>query len=73
MLLDTYETFNDKDVRTNVLKALIALMTKQPDLLDDRGIEFIITSLKDQHSDPQLQRLILKWTKESCVKHERNR
>lgn len=73
ILLDTYETFNDRDVRVNVLRVLIALMTKQPDLLDDRGVEFIVNNLKEEKLDPELQRLILKWTKECCVLHEMNR
>jgi len=73
ILLNTYEAFKDKTVRSNTLKTLIALMTQQPDLLDDRGIEFIKNNLKDQTQDPELQRLILKWTKECCVMHEINR
>ncbi|KAL1513146.1 hypothetical protein ABEB36_002601 [Hypothenemus hampei] len=73
VLLNIYETFNEKTVQTNTLKTLIALMTMQPDLLDARGVEFIINNLKDQNQDPQLQRLILKWTKECCVAHEMNR
>lgn len=73
ILLNTYETYKDRDVRVNVLRVLIALMTKQPDLLDERGVEFIVNNLKDQSLDPELQRLILKWTKECCVLHEMNR
>ncbi|XP_066144711.1 armadillo repeat-containing protein 6 homolog [Euwallacea fornicatus] len=73
ILLNTYETFKDKVNRTNVLKALIALMTKQPDLLDDRGVQFIINNLKDHNQDLSLQCLILKWTKVCCILHELNR
>lgn len=60
------------DVIKDCLKALISLMTKQPDLLDDKGVELIIRYL-DNVKDPEIQRLILKWTKECCIMHEMNR
>lgn len=46
-------------------------MTKQPDLLDDQGVEEISLYLK--HEDPELKRLILKWSRECCIMHEINR
>lgn len=73
ILLNTYDTFKSTEVRINVLRVLIALMTKQPDLLDEKGVEFIVNNLKNQNLDLELQRLILKWTKECCVLHEMNR
>lgn len=54
------------------LKTLVALMTKQPDLLDDKGIQTMINFL-DKQKDSEVQRLILKWIKECCVMHELNR
>lgn len=73
ILLNIYETFKDKSVRTATLKTLISLMSKQPDLLDDRGVTFIIDNLKDHTQDPELERLLLKWSKECCIMHENNR
>ncbi|XP_050306193.1 armadillo repeat-containing protein 6 homolog [Anthonomus grandis grandis] len=73
VLLNVFEAYKDKVVRGNTLKTLIALMTKQPDLLEDRGVDFIINNLKDHNEDPEIQRLLLRWTKECCVMHEMNR
>ncbi|CAG9766295.1 unnamed protein product [Ceutorhynchus assimilis] len=73
ILLNTYEAFSDKTVKINALKTLLSLMTKQPDLLDDRGVAFIINNLKVQPQDVEIQKLILKWAKECCVMHEKNR
>lgn len=50
----------------------MSLMTKQPDLLDDRGIEAIFIHL-DKNEDLEVKRLTLKWTKECCIMHEKNR
>lgn len=52
-------------------KALITLMNKQPDLLDDKGKELMFNYLK--HDEVELKRLVLKWVKECCVLHEINR
>ncbi|XP_060536348.1 armadillo repeat-containing protein 6 homolog [Cylas formicarius] len=73
ILLDTYSIFTEKNVRLACLRALVALMTKQPDLLDPRGIDFIMSNLNNNTLDLELQRLTLKWTKECCVMHEVNR
>lgn len=54
------------------LRAILALMTKQPDLLDDTGIQTIIPLLGLQ-DDVEMQKLILKWIKECCIMHEMNR
>lgn len=73
VLLNIYDNYSEKNVKTNTLKVLIALMTKQPDLLDSRGVEFIMSNIKDDNQDFEIRRLILKWTKECCVMHEMNR
>lgn len=46
-------------------------MNKQPDLLNDQGIEVVMSYLKKD--DLELKQLVLKWTKECCVMHEMNR
>lgn len=53
------------------LKALISLMNKQPDLLNNTGVEIIIYYLKND--DLELKQLVLKWIKECCILHEMNR
>lgn len=73
LLLDTlFKHENNLEVTKECLKTLISLMTKQPDLLDEKGVETIISYL-DKQKDSEVQRLILKWTKECCVMHEMNR
>lgn len=47
-------------------------MTKHPDLLDEAGVRTIINYL-DKQKDQEVQRLLLKWTKECCIMHETNR
>lgn len=47
-------------------------MTKQPDLLNERGVTAIIDYL-DKNKDQEVQRLLLKWVKECCILHELNR
>lgn len=54
------------------LKALISLMTKQPDLLDDLGIKTMMNIL-DKQADSEIEKLLLKWVRECCVMHELNR
>ncbi|KAG5896749.1 hypothetical protein JTB14_031729 [Gonioctena quinquepunctata] len=54
------------------LRALIALTSKQPDLLDDRGVQFIISNL-GKETQPDVKRLCLRFAKECCVMHETNR
>ncbi|KAB0804035.1 hypothetical protein PPYR_01005 [Photinus pyralis] len=56
----------------NSLGALLSLMTKQPDLLEDTGIRTIIPLLGEE-DDIEMQKLILKWIKECCIMHEMNR
>lgn len=72
-ILNTLGKFqSDNNVVKTCLKTMVALMTKQPDLLDDKGIEKII-ELLDNKIDIENKRLALKWTKECCVLHEMNR
>lgn len=54
------------------LKTLIALMTKQPDLLDEQGLKYIIKTL-DETKNQEIITSLLKWVKECCVLHEYNR
>nr|CAH7719280.1 unnamed protein product [Callosobruchus chinensis] len=73
VLLDTMTVHSgDNNVLKSCLRALIALMSKQPDLLDERGVQIIHTYLKKE-IDYDIKRLTLKWTKECCVLHEMNR
>jgi hypothetical protein len=62
----------EKDLKQTALRAMISLMTKQPDLLDAKGIQIIVANL-EKTSDPDIQKLILKWCKECCLMHEMNR
>lgn len=63
---------NNVEVIKECLKTFISLMTKHPDLLDESGVQAIINYL-DKQKDQEVQRLILKWTKECCIMHETNR
>lgn len=63
---------NDPEVIKSSLKTLASLMKKQPDLLDERGVQVIIDYL-DKDKDQEVQRLLLKWVKECCIMHEMNR
>ncbi|CAH2005888.1 unnamed protein product [Acanthoscelides obtectus] len=73
ILLDTMKAHSrDNNVLTSCLRALIALMSKQPDLFDEKGIDVIHTYLKKE-VEYDVKRLTLKWTRECCVMHEMNR
>ncbi|KAJ8935961.1 hypothetical protein NQ314_012553 [Rhamnusium bicolor] len=73
IILDSLSNYeNDDDVRKNCFKTLISLMNKQPDLLDDRGIEVVISHL-EKDVDVETRRLTLKWTTVCCTWHELNR
>ncbi|XP_063919087.1 armadillo repeat-containing protein 6 homolog [Zophobas morio] len=61
-----------KDVKVTALKAMVALMTKQPDLFEEKGAQVIMGNLEET-VDPDIQKFILKWCKECCVMHEMNR
>lgn len=73
MLLDLINKKEDDfELVSMCLTTLAALMAKQPDLLDDRGIHYIVKTLKSQPEE-MITRNCLKWTKECCVLHENNR
>lgn len=72
MILDIIVKSEDKDVKLTALKAMLGLMTKQPDLLDDKGAKIIVEYLA-KNNDLEIRKFILKWCKESCVMHEMNR
>lgn len=69
-VLDTKRTFIV--VERICLKTLTSLMTKQPDLLDSRGIQAMFRFLNPK-VDFDLKKLTLRWIKECCVMHENNR
>lgn len=73
ILLDALTKLDtDSEVTKTCFKTLISLMSKQPDLLDERGVQTIIDFL-DKSKDQEIQRLVLKWVKECCILHEMNR
>ncbi|KAJ8978530.1 hypothetical protein NQ317_000902 [Molorchus minor] len=48
-ILDTLENRkDDKEIVKACLRTLLSLMTKQPDLLDDRGLTVILSHLKNR-------------------------
>lgn len=67
-----YKFDAERDVVKECLKTLTVLMTQQPDLLDDRGIALMITFMVNK-KDNETRKLLLKWVKECCVMHEKNR
>ena len=73
MILDIFlKSEASKDVKVTALKAMVALMTKQPDLFEEKGAQVIMGNLEET-VDPDIQKFILKWCKECCVMHEMNR
>lgn len=72
-MLDVLTQFeSDAEIVKACLKTVTSLMTKQPDLLDERGIQLMISYL-DKKGDQEIERLLLKWIKECCILHEMNR
>lgn len=63
---------NRKSLKLSCLKAMLALMTKQPDLLNEKGVEIILENL-DPSCDTEIIIVCLKWTRECCLFHEKNR
>lgn len=51
---------------------MLALMTKQPDLLNEKGVEIILENL-DPSCGTEIIIVCLKWTRECCLFHEKNR
>ncbi|CAG9862583.1 unnamed protein product [Phyllotreta striolata] len=73
VLLDVLDTKRSYIVVERIcLKTLTSLMTKQPDLLDSRGIQSMFRFLNPK-VDFDLKKLTLRWIKECCVMHEMNR
>lgn len=60
------------EVILECLKTMIALMSGQPDLLNNNGIGVMMKFLETQ-MEPEIQSLLLKWIRECCIKHEMNR
>lgn len=63
---------DEKTLKVSCLKTMIALMSKQPDLLDDKGVEIILQNL-ELNGDSEIMILCLKWARECCIYHEKNR
>jgi hypothetical protein len=73
VLLDVLELFQSVDeVSTEALSAMSALMSGNPDLLDSRGIEIMISYL-DHARNVDVQGKVLEWVKVCCIMHEHNR
>lgn len=70
-VISKFESGNP-EILKECLNTLISLMTKHPDLLDDRGVQMIL-KLLDNQKDSEVLKLVLKWTKECCTLHEMNR
>ncbi|CAH2986913.1 unnamed protein product [Chilo suppressalis] len=68
------EKTNDtnKEMIVSILKTLLSLMDVQPDLLDQRGVDIMISTL-DSVEDEDVLIATLKWANVCCVKHEMNR
>ncbi|CAH0550317.1 unnamed protein product [Brassicogethes aeneus] len=72
VLLKVLNDSINNSIKTDVLKALTSLMTKNPDLLDIEGVKTIISFLK-KNEESIIKRLTLKWAKQCCVMQEKNR
>ncbi|KAF5282530.1 hypothetical protein FQA39_LY04937 [Lamprigera yunnana] len=73
VLLDIISKANQSvDVIIEGLKTLTSLMTKQPDLLNDSGVQ-LMTGLLTPEQDYNVQMALLRWIKECCAMHENNR
>lgn len=73
VILDVMSKYEgNKEIVVECLKTLISLMSKQPDLLDGKGVQMIIMFL-DKQKDGEIRKYLLKWVKECCIMHEHNR
>jgi rRNA-processing protein FCF1 len=73
MLVEVLELFKKVDeVSTEALSAILALMSGNPDLLDKRGIEIMVSYL-DRAKNVEIQKKVLLWVKACCIMHEQNR
>lgn len=73
MIFDLIDQKNeDFELVGMCLATLATLMIKQPDLLDDRGVNYMVKTFREQPEE-MVTRNCLKWTRECCILHERNR
>ncbi|XP_019873981.1 armadillo repeat-containing protein 6 homolog [Aethina tumida] len=70
--LDQKKECSDYNHKVEILRALSALMTKNPDLLDPKGLSLILFLINVQE-ESSVKRALLRWVKECCVMHELNR
>ncbi|KAJ2937792.1 hypothetical protein O0L34_g18572 [Tuta absoluta] len=62
----------DRKFVLDVLCCIVELMDTQPDLLDGRGVDLIV-SLLDNVKDEEMLIATLKWMSHCCFKHEMNK
>jgi hypothetical protein len=73
ILVEVLKLFKSVDeVSNEALNAIIALMSGNPDLLDKRGIEIMVSYL-DRTKNVEIQKKVLMWVKVCCIMHEQNR
>ncbi|XP_011498450.1 PREDICTED: armadillo repeat-containing protein 6 homolog [Ceratosolen solmsi marchali] len=73
-LLQVLTNFKDKPIIVQTaLKTITILMTGNPDLLDEAGVNLQKSLLEAPNNDSQTLHLVLKWIRECCIKHEMNR
>lgn len=70
--LEQKKECSDYNHKVEILRALSALMTKNPDLLDPKGLSLILFLINVQE-ESSVKRALLRWVKECCVMHELNR
>ncbi|CAG5030850.1 unnamed protein product [Parnassius apollo] len=66
------ENKEDEDFIVKIFKTLASLMDSQPDLLEQKGVDLIKSTL-DKIQNETILIGALKWTSVCCVKHEMNR
>ncbi|XP_059478671.1 armadillo repeat-containing protein 6 homolog [Neocloeon triangulifer] len=72
LLLDLLEKHQEDDsISLLVLAAVTSLMTGQPDLLTERGVQSILNLIKSENEAVKVQ--ALKWARQCCLRHEQNR
>ncbi|XP_005089754.1 armadillo repeat-containing protein 6 [Aplysia californica] len=69
--LCTYE--KEPDTFRLVLSSFCALVNGQPDLIDCKGIELLMSALKQYRESAETEELIVRAIRLNCVKHEANR
>lgn len=56
-----------------VLKTFCSLVNGQPDLIDDKGIELLVSLFKTYKDVPEILELIIRAIRLNCLKNEKNR